>query len=242
MSGARRGSLPVKLSVIIPCWNDAAALHEILAALAGMRGVTEVIVADASPTPECREVAARFSARCVRCAEPNRGAQMNAAAALASGDVLLFHHADSTLAQSHVEALLSAMAQDSRVTGGGFFREFDARHPRLRRLEFFGRLLNRLGGTIYGDQSIFVRREHFEKLGGFAEIPLMEDIEFSGRLRRAGRTVLLDPPLRTSARRHEKRGAWKTTLQNGWLIFLYRLGVSPWRLHEIYYQRKHAAA
>lgn len=230
------------VSVVIPCWEDADALREVLAMLGGLRGIAEIIVADASQTPECRELAAAAGARVVRCAQPNRGAQMNAGAAAATGGVLLFHHADSTFTQAHVDALRAAM-RDPAVVGGAFFREFDARHPRLRALEFFGRLLNRLGGTLYGDQSVFVRREHFEKtLRGFAEIPLMEDIEFSRRLRRSGRTVVLDPPLSTSARRHQARGPWKTTLQNGWLIFLYRIGVPPRRLHEIYYGRKGAAA
>lgn len=241
MSGA--DEVPrMRLSIVIPCWNDAAALRQILATLRGLRGLAEVIVADASHTPDCGEIAAIFGARLVRCEQPNRGAQMNAGAAVAGGDVLLFHHADSQLTQRHVDSLLAAM-ENPDVIGGAFFREFDARHPRLRWLEFFARWFNQLGGTLYGDQSLFVRREHFEKtLRGFAEIPLMEDIEFSRRLRRSGRTIVLDPPLQTSARRHEKNGSWKTTVQNGWLIFLYRIGVSPWRLHRIYYGQKRAAA
>lgn len=96
--------------------------------------------------------------------------------------------------------------------------------------------MTRHGGTLYGDQTIFVRRETFLTLGGFAKIPLMEDIEFSRRLRGAGQIAVLDPPVRSSARRHLRKGAWRTSLQNGLFIALYRLGVSPHRLHRWYYR------
>jgi rSAM/selenodomain-associated transferase 2 len=229
-------SLPT-LSIIIPCWNDAAALRNVLEKIRALRGVSEVIVADASENSACRTIAQDAGATVVACEQPNRGAQMNAGAARACSDVLLFQHADTVLTQPHVDSLRAAM-RDARVVGGAFHREFDARHPHLRWLEKVARVLDNCGGTLYGDQSIFVRSESFEKLGGFAAIPLMEDIEFSRRLRRAGRTGVLDPPIATSARRHIERGAWKVSIQNAWLILLYRLGVSPWRLHEIYYSRR----
>jgi hypothetical protein len=124
---------------------------------------------------------------------------------------------------------------DPQIVGGAFFRKFDGRHPRLMWLESIARFLTRHGGTLYGDQSIFVRREVFEKLGGFARIPLMEDVEFSRRLRTAGKIAVLDPPVASSGRRHLRKGAWRTTIQNGLFIVLYNLGVSPHRLHRWYY-------
>jgi rSAM/selenodomain-associated transferase 2 len=226
------------LSIVIPCWNDAAALENILSIIASLRGVTEVIVADASETARSRTVAKNAGAKVVLCDRPHRGAQMNAGAALAAGEVILFQHADTALTQAHVDALLTAMGQNPRLIGGAFHRKFDARHPLLLWLEPIARKLSNMGGTLYGDQSIFVRRDHFKKMGGFAVIPLMEDIEFSRRLRRSGITAVLDPPIATSARRHCAEGAWKASLQNAWLIFLYRLGVSPSRLHDIYYHRR----
>jgi GT2 family glycosyltransferase len=102
-------------------------------------------------------------------------------------------------------------------------------------LESVARFLTRHGGTLYGDQSIFVRRDVFMDLGGFAKIPLMEDVEFSRRLRAAGKVTVLDPPVRSSARRHRRKGAWRTSIQNGLFIVLYHLGVSPHRLHRWYY-------
>jgi uncharacterized protein len=102
-------------------------------------------------------------------------------------------------------------------------------------LESVARFLTRHGGTLYGDQSIFVRRDVFQQLGGFARIPLMEDVEFSRRLRAAGKIAVLDPPVESSARRHLRKGAWRTSIQNGLFIVLYKLGVSPHRLHRWYY-------
>ena len=105
----------------------------------------------------------------------------------------------------------------------------------MRRLENFERAHCRAFGTIYGDQSLFVRRDHFVRLGGFATVPLMEDVEFSRRLRRSGKVVLLDPPMRTSPRKQIEQGAWRVTLRNLLFLILFRLGVSAERLHRRYY-------
>ncbi len=159
-------------------------------------------------------------------AEPNRGRQMNLAAQNATGDVLIFHHADSILSAAHLDAIREAL-RDPAIVGGAFYRKFDRRHPRLLWLETVARFLTRNGGSFFGDQSVFVRREVFQALGGFAPIPLMEDMEFSRRLRRAGRVAVLDPPVESSTRRHLRRGPWRTSIQNGLIIALYKCGLSP---------------
>ena len=223
------------LSIVIPCWNDAAALSSLLTAIAGLKGIFEVIVADASADETARQLASAARAKVVTCLRPNRGAQMNAGAAVANGNVLLFQHADTELTQRHVDALRAAM-QDREVIGGAFHRRFDDRHRNLRWLQPVARGLANRGGTLFGDQSIFVRRDIFEALWGFAEIPLMEDFEFSRKLRKAGRTVVLDPPIASSARHHQHRGAFRTSLRNGAFIVLFRLGFSPQKLHAWYYR------
>lgn len=165
---------------------------------------------------------------------PNRGAQMNAGAQAASGDILLFQHADTELTEAHLAAIDIAL-RNSKIVGGAFYRKFDGRHPRLTWLEPVARFLSRSGGTLYGDQSVFVRRDVFQQMEGFAKIPLMEDVEFSKRLRAAGRIAILDPPVQSSARHHLRKGAWRTTVRNALFIVLYRVGVSPFRLHRWYY-------
>lgn len=222
-----------RLSVIVPCWNDAEALRGLLATVRTLAGLDEVIVADASSDETACGLAEAAGARVVRCARPNRGAQMNAGARLASGDTFLFHHADTELRQPHVAALRTV---DAQTIGGAFHRKYDDRHRGFGWIEPIARAWNLRIGTLYGDQSVFVRRGVFERLGGFAEIPLMEDVEFSRRLRRAGPTVLLDPPIATSARHHQHRGPWRTTARNAAMLTLFRLGFSPETLHRWYYR------
>ncbi len=245
------------LSIIIPCWNDPEALATQLHTLERAKwelGATdaarlEIIVADASKTTTSRDVAAARGAIVVPCDQPNRGRQLNLGAQHASGDVLLFQHVDTALTVAHLRALIAALKEDPALAGGAFHRHFDARHPRLRWLEPVARRWASLGpGLFYGDQSIFVRRTVFEALGGFADFPLMEDLDFSRRLKRYARRTrpcriaLLDPTIATSARRHQRRGAWRTSLENGVFIGLYHLGVPPRRLHRWYYRNPRGVA
>lgn len=162
---------------------------------------------------------------------------MNEGAGAANGDVLVFLHADTEMQPAHVEAVRRAMT-NVEIVGGAFYRAFDERHPHLFWLEPIARFLSRKGGTLFGDQTVFVRRAVFEQLGGFADIPLMEDVEFSRRLRAAGAIALLDPPIRTSPRHHLENGAWRTTIRNGLFLLLFKLGISAETLHAIYYARR----
>jgi rSAM/selenodomain-associated transferase 2 len=221
------------ISFIIPAWNDSENLSVLLPKLTALPARTEIIVV----AVEGRALSRPYDASGVRFASvpnPNRGAQLNHGASIATGEILVFQHADTEFTPEHFHAIETTM-RDPSVIGGAFHRKFDERHPALMRFEKIARWRASRGATLYGDQSIFVRREVFQKLGGFAPIPLMEDVEFSPRLRRAGKVVLLDPPLRSSARHHEREGAWKRTIQNGALLLLYKAGVPPRRLHRWYY-------
>jgi rSAM/selenodomain-associated transferase 2 len=225
----------LRISVVVPSWRDAENLVALLPSLARLERLSEIIVVDASGGADCERIALSCGAAFIACTTPNRGEQMNLGAGAASGDVIVFQHSDTDLDETHLAAIEATMS-DPEIIGGAFYRKFDRRHPRLLWLESVARFLTRHGGTLYGDQSIFVRRGIFVELGGFAKIPLMEDVEFSRRLRDAGKVAVLDPPVRSSARRHLRKGAWRTSIQNGLFIVLYRLGVSPHRLHRWYYR------
>ena len=231
----RRNGGRLKFSVIIPCWNDVENLAELLPALRKIDNCPEIIVVDATRDRSSEQIALAADAVFISSSEANRGQQMNRGAEIATGDVLIFHHADTHLRSEHFISLEVALANEPDVIGGAFYRKFDRRHPHLNFLERAARFLNQRGSTLYGDQSLFVRRDIFQSLGGFATIPLMEDVEFSKKLRKAGKTVILDPPVESSARRHLRKGPWRTTIQNGLFILLYKLGVSPQRLHRWYY-------
>ena len=228
----REGHL--RISVVVPSWRDSENLEMLLPALSRCDRIAETIVVDASGDGKAEQIALSSSAAFIASSTPNRGEQMNLGAAAATGDVIVFQHSDTNLENAHLAAIEATML-DPEIIGGAFFRKFDGRHPRLMWLESVARFLTSHGGTLYGDQSIFVRRDVFMKLGGFAKIPLMEDVEFSRRLRAAGKIAVLDPPVQSSARRHLRKGAWRTTIQNGLFIVLYNLGVSPHTLHRWYY-------
>jgi rSAM/selenodomain-associated transferase 2 len=224
-----------QISVVVPSWRDTENLATLLPILAALDRVAETIVVVAAGDADSERIALTNAAAFIACPAPNRGEQMNLGAAAASGDAIVFQHSDTDLEEAHLAAIERALS-DPKIIGGAFYRKFDGRHPRLMWLESVARFLTRHGGTLYGDQSIFVRRDVFQKLGGFAKIPLMEDVEFSRRLRAAGKIAVLDPPVRSSARRHLRKGAWRTSMQNGLFIVLYNLGVSPHRLHRWYYR------
>ena len=225
------------ISIIVPCWRDDAVTDGTTTRWleSGLGG--EVLIAAAAGGPGSHGTSARPGLRFLRCRRAGRGTQMNEAARLATGEILLFHHADTELTDEHLQSLAASM-RDPTVGGGAFRRRFDERHPRLRWLEpWEARRCHRFG-PVFGDQSIFVRRVVFEALGGFADVPLMEDVEFSCRLRKhSGGLCILTPAIGSSARKHLQQGRWRTTLANTLLLLLYVLGVPPQRLHGWYYRR-----
>lgn len=221
------------LSIIIPCWGDDQLLQTRAAEWAAMHDVFEIIIVTASSETPLKSAG---KIRVLKADQPNRGLQMNVGAREASGDILVFHHADSDLFPAHLQAIQEI--PNATIVGGAFHRAFDERHAAFSWISHFERWRNKHFGSLFGDQSIFVRADHFRKMGGFKEYPLMEDMEFSRRLRQSGHIVLLDPPMQSSARRHLQRGAWRTSLQNALFILLYHLGVSPVTLHRWYYSIK----
>lgn len=220
------------ISLIIPCWGDEEEAHVLAQRWAGHPLISEVIIAGVADD----SLPKRPDAGIKLCdtPQPNRGWQLNRGAELAVGDILLFHYVDSKLMEEHLDSLFRAMRLGDYV-GGGFYRQFDERHPRLRWAEKLERWHCRAFGTVYGDQSLFVRRDHFNRIGGFASIPLMEDVEFSRRLRRSGKIIVLDPPMSSSAENQINQGAWRVTCRNLLFLLLYNLGMSPSTLHKWYY-------
>lgn len=195
-----------------------------------------MILVDGGSDDATIQVAARFSAVRLLASPRGRARQMNAGARAARGDILLFLHADTWLPEGGLGAV-SAALDDARVVGGRFDVRFDSPRPVLRMIAFFMNLRSRASGISTGDQAIFVRREVFETMGGYPDMPLMEDIELSRRLKRRGRLVALPSRVTTSARKWEREGALRTMALMWALRFLYMVGVSPARLHRWYYGR-----
>jgi rSAM/selenodomain-associated transferase 2 len=195
-----------------------------------------VIVVDGGSDDATMQVAARVSGVRLLTSPRGRARQMNAGARAAQGDTLLFLHADTWLPEGGLGAIAAAL-DDARVVGGRFDVRFDSPRPVLRMIAFFMNLRSRASGISTGDQAIFVRREVFETMGGYPDMPLMEDIELTRRLKRRGRLAALPWRVTTSARKWKREGALRTMTLMWALRFLYMVGVSPARLHRWYYRR-----
>lgn len=230
------------VSVIIPALNEAAS---IAAAVRSARdaGADEVVVVDGGSGDGTAD-AALPEADAVLFSPPGRARQMNAGAKAANGEVLLFLHADTTLSGKGIAALREAMKRDD-VLGGAFSVRLGVspaapplRKAALRLTAWMIGFRARLFRAYTGDQAIFLRREIFEGMGGYPEIPLMEDVELSRRLTRRGNTVLIPVPVTTSARRWETHGTLRTILLMWGLRLAYLLGTPPGRCAELYGRRR----
>lgn len=221
-----------ELSIIIPARNDAEALARTLGHLAGLPRMEEAeIIVAASGDRKGTARAADAQARVVWPAGSTRAELMNAGASTARGRVLLFLHADTLLPLNAVPMVLGALA-DPAVIGGAFAHRFAELDPSLAVISWIDRVRYRLTRNYYGDQAIFVRADVFQAMGGYAPLAFLEDLDLSRRLKRYGRTVVLDEPVRTSGRRFLARGSWRTFAFIVWVLLLYTLGVDTERYAE----------
>ena len=213
-----------RISVILPVLNEARRLP---AALASVRSGAplETIVVDGGSKDESAGVARRHGARVVRSAT-GRGAQMNAGAAVARGDVLLFLHADSMLPGGWAGEVQRLLAEP-RCVAGAFRLAIDGEERSFRWIERVANLRSRIGRLPYGDQGLFLSAATFHAVGGFPEIPLLEDVALVRRLGRAGRTRISELAVRTSARRWRRDGILRATARNGLALAGWMLGMRP---------------
>ncbi|HTJ09088.1 MAG TPA: TIGR04283 family arsenosugar biosynthesis glycosyltransferase [Candidatus Binataceae bacterium] len=224
------------LSVIVPMLNEERAIARTLDAIAagasGAEAAVEVIVVDGGSTDRSCEEA---RPRCATLLVARRGLarQMNAGAAAAQGDALVFVHADTLMPASFARDIAAALA-DRAVIGGRFDLQLDGDAPFLRLIGWLISARSRLSRTGTGDQAIFVRRDAFERLGGYRDIALCEDLDLARRLKRAGRVACLRSRVTTSARRWRERGVMATTIRMWFIRAAFLLGVPPERLAHLY--------
>jgi rSAM/selenodomain-associated transferase 2 len=219
------------LSIIIPTFNEAQSIGRTLDALTCLGGPIEIIVVDGGSEDETARMVRERGLRLLT-SEKGRGAQMHRGASLALGEALWFLHAD-TIPTPDADRLITEALREREVVGGNFGVRFEGTHPAARFMTWLYPRLRQLG-LCYGDSAIFVRRETYERIGGFQPFPIFEDLDLIRRLWREGKLAHLDAQVITSSRRFEGRSFTLTFARWSILQALYWLGVHPRHLARLY--------
>ncbi len=219
------------VAIIVPVYNEEQQVKHNLQHFIDLEA-DELIFVDGESTDQTALFLKQSGVTCVA-SKPGRAIQMNLGAYVSKSDILVFIHMDTVVSKSNVEAVKEAFSQ-SDVVGGRFDVRLSGKYPSFRIIEFMINLRSRLSKISTGDQVQFVSRSVFEAMHGFAPLPLLEDVEFSKRLKKVGRIACLKDQVTTSSRRWEKYGIMKTV----WLMWKIRLfywwGVSPEKLAMLY--------
>jgi rSAM/selenodomain-associated transferase 2/rSAM/selenodomain-associated transferase 1 len=223
------------LSIIIPTLNEGSRIGALLESLVSHqenRPAIEIIVVDGGSTDDTIATACSYPVRVI-CSDPGRAQQMNAGAQQARGQMLLFLHADTILPTTFYESVAETLAQPT-VIAGAFNLAIQGNHPALRMIEWGVRWRSHLFQLPYGDQGLFMTRAVFESIGGFADLPIMEDFDLIQRLKCQGKVAIAPATVITSGRRWETLGIIRTTVINQAVILGYFLGVDANRLAQWY--------
>lgn len=216
----------------MPVLNEAATLRSTLTRM-NLSVNEELIIVDGGSNDNTISIAREFTDSVFR-TKSGRANVMNYGAKKAAGSILLFLHADCVLPSGGFEEIRKTL-NNPDISAGAFFLEINHPKPVFRIIEFGSNLRSRATSLLYGDQGIFLRKEDFDRIGGFADIPLMEDIEISRRLKKMGKVVLVKPPVKASPRRWLEEGVLYTTLRDWSIAFLYTFfNVSPDTLIRYY--------
>ncbi len=223
--------LKEKISIIIPVLNEASTINKTLASIENASNI-EIILVDGGSEDETVAIAQSCGIK-VLSSPPGRATQMNKGAAAATGDILLFLHADTRLPNNFDTSVRQSL-QIPKTIAAAFELKIDSDMPSLRLIEKMVNLRSRYLQMPYGDQAIFLKASVFGQISGFRDIPIMEDFELVRRLQPLGKIEIVPAPVLTSGRRWEKLGVLKTTLINQLIILGYFLGIPPAQLASWY--------
>jgi len=221
----------INLSVIIPVLNEAETIAQTLQHL--QAPAVEIILVDGGSSDPTVAIAKERGAKVILSPEPGRAIQMNTGAQYASAETLLFLHADTQLPHNYCQLVEETLAKPKTVAGA-FLLKINGQNPLLRLIEKGVNARSRFLQMPYGDQGIFLKKETFEKVGGFPLLPIMEDFQLIRTLKKQGKIRLAAASVLTSARRWERLGVIKTTLINQIVIIGYFVGIPPSQLKQWY--------
>lgn len=221
------------VSVVIPVLREETSINETIARLRAMDGAVEIIVVDGSADGGTIGIITDESVKRLQSAK-GRASQMNRGARESRNDVLLFLHADTELPPAAFQRISSLLA-DGQYVGGAFDLGIQDGRLLFRVIERISSRRSRLTRIPYGDQAIFLRRDYFMKLGGYGDMPIMEDVDIMRRIKKAGgKIVFIDDRVQTSARRWKQEGIIRCTLRNWTIMLRYLLGAPPEKLAKEY--------
>lgn len=223
------------ISVIVPAQNEEKLMPACLESIVCQQAGLELIVVDGGSTDRTVQIARRYAHKVVILDKADLPTQLNAGAAQATGETFLFLHADCRLAQGCLDRLQSIPAH---VVGGAFTMQLEGDRFHYRLLSLGGNIYCRLTGTYFGDRGIFIRAPVFRELGGFASMSIMADVEFSHRLKRTGKSVLLKGPVISSSRKFDREGPLRSLYLIFYALLAFRFGVDPDEIKEKYYHQR----
>lgn len=238
MEQTHRKSREYKFSIIVPVLNEQDQINSFIDKVKDQSfdGYFELIIVDGDSRGGTINAVRDNSVICL-ISPKGRGRQMNAGAAAARGEILIFLHADTILPDNAL-GKISRVLQDKNYVGGAFDLKIDSNRLFLKYISVRASLRSRWNRIPYGDQALFIRKKYFDQIGGFKEIPLMEDVDLMRRIKKDGRKIIILPDkVTTSARRWENEGAFYTTMRNQILVRLFYLGVSPHKLAKYYWRK-----
>lgn len=222
------------ISIVIPTYNESAIIEGTLNSLIqSISSEDEVIVVDGMSEDNTKELVGKFTRVILITSRRGRAPQMNTGAMIAKGEYILFLHADVLINESCISMLKNQIIENG-IQWGWFSIKLDSPRFIYRVLETGANLRNRLTGVPLGDHGIFVKRDVFHDIGGFPEIPIMEDLEFVRKIRIISKGVEVKSPIKTSVRRFENSGIKRTFFRMWILRILYYLGMPPERLVKYY--------
>jgi rSAM/selenodomain-associated transferase 2 len=227
-----------EFSIIIPVLNEPDRINSLIEHLQKQNFEIphEIIVVDGD-TQGSTITAIKDRNVTTITSEKGRGRQMNAGAAAAYGEILIFLHADTILPENAL-VKISRILQNKNYVGGAFDLKIDSNRLFLKYISVRASMRSRWNRIPYGDQAIFIRKKYFNQIGGYKEIPLMEDVDLMRRIKKDGKKIVILPDkVTTSARRWENDGVFYTTLRNQILIRLFYLGISPHKLAKYYWRK-----
>ncbi len=225
----------MKFSIVIPALNEVCTINETIESIYSLdiSYDIEIIVVDGNPDKNTLH-AITYDKVIKISSTPGRGIQMNKGAEIAKGEVILFLHSDTKLPSNAISLLMKTL-ENVDISGGAFDISIDSKGFLYRVIERVANIRTRITNVPFGDQGIFIRKEDFKNIGGYKEIPIMEDIDFIRRLKKNNSNMkIIKANVLTSARRWKNEGVIYCTLRNWFILIMYFLGMSPFKIKKFY--------